>query len=431
MPCLNAEQASSDRNARNAGKVLHVQLFEISAPTDPEKLEILSTEKINTQAQPRSFISCDQSKASLSAYSRRLSHQAAASHWYFDRDGHEIDLHRDVDRIYVFMELDLKNGHFCRTSVTIPLVDVPTFTDLEAQLKGARLDARWVGMQTGFKLAIGLAYTERKTGPPLDVRKDFDNHGMLSENVLKLTKKDTRQAYAARKLVGSLRRPPPFPATAEGDLRVAAFVCEAYWYGSLMMISPRAECGHLFYYLQQERTFSLERSRIYIAELFLIFESMCSHGFIQQDLRPLAVKLNYRGHVMYCDFDLYQSGSSMKPDIPLSWQENRYLAPEALTQLESNSSTGKISIPAWMLNLFDTTDSDKRSRLVAGSRIIRNAIRNSSLLRRRFICIQSESVLQERNLSPSAAVSSACGHRLLDLPLTERTLHTSREHQPV
>jgi serine/threonine protein kinase len=248
------------------------------------------------------------------------------------------------------MELDLKNGHFCRTSVTIPLFNIPTSTDLEAQLKGARLDARWVDMQAGFKLAIGMIYTER-IGPHLDVFKDFDTHGMFSRHVLKLTKKDTRQVYAARRLVGSLRRHPPFLAAAEDDLRIAAFLYQAYWDDRVMMISPMVEGGHLFYYLQQERTFGLERSRIYIAELILIFESMSSHEFIQQDLRPLAIKLDCRGHVMYCDFDLYQSGSAMKPDMPISWQENRYLAPEAFTQLESNNSTGKIVILASSFNL--------------------------------------------------------------------------------
>jgi serine/threonine protein kinase len=344
---LNAEQAG---NARNTGKVLHVQLFEISAPTDPEMLDkIVSTRNGNAKARSQAFVTCDQSQVSLNIVSRRWGNQAAPSRCFISDWRHSFELLREVDRIYVHVELDMNDGHSCRTSAIIPLGDVPTTTNLEPQFKGTRLDARWVDMQAGFKLSIGLVYTER-TGLHLNFLENFELAGG-SRTVLKMIKKDTRRVYVVRKLVGSLRRHPPCPATAEDDLRIAAFLCQVQRNEQVMMISPWAEGGHLFYYLQRERTFGLERSRIYVAELILILESMGSHGFIPQDLRPLAIKLNRRGHIMYCDFELYQSGSAMKPDIPISWQENRYLAPEAFTQLESSNSTGKILSPAWTSNL--------------------------------------------------------------------------------
>jgi serine/threonine protein kinase len=185
---------------------------------------------------------------------------------------------------------------------------------------------------------------------PLELLQDFDlTHGGRGRTVLLMTKMDTGHVYAVRKLVGQLRRDrqqPPFPATSGDGFRIAAFLCLAYHGEDVYMLTRWVEGGHLFYYLQQERTFGLERAKVYVAELISICEAMTSQGFGQQDLRPLAISLDWRGFLVYCDFDLYQAGGAMKPEEPISWLENRYLPPEDFTSSESeaNHCTGKKDI---------------------------------------------------------------------------------------
>lgn len=62
--------------------------------------------------------------------------------------------------------------------------------------------------------------------------------------------------------------------------------------------------GELFYHLQKEQRFDINRARFYTAELLCALE--CLHGFkvIYRDLKPENILLDYTGHIALCDFGL-------------------------------------------------------------------------------------------------------------------------------
>lgn len=62
--------------------------------------------------------------------------------------------------------------------------------------------------------------------------------------------------------------------------------------------------GDLFYHLQREQRFDINRARFYTAELLCALE--CLHGFkvIYGDLKPENVHLDFTGHIALCDFGL-------------------------------------------------------------------------------------------------------------------------------
>jgi hypothetical protein len=92
--------------------------------------------------------------------------------------------------------------------------------------------------------------------------------------------------------------------------------------------------------LQRERTFSLARSRIYLAELVQTLEEMNGYGYARYNIRPLAVMLNALGHIMICDFDLYRKSMASAEIVRVDVQENRYPAPETFANIQPTAATG-------------------------------------------------------------------------------------------
>lgn len=72
----------------------------------------------------------------------------------------------------------------------------------------------------------------------------------------------------------------------------------------LFLILAFVNGGELFYHLQREHRFELNRARFYAAELLCALE--CLHGFniIYRDLKPENILLDYSGHIVLCDFGL-------------------------------------------------------------------------------------------------------------------------------
>jgi serine/threonine protein kinase len=86
--------------------------------------------------------------------------------------------------------------------------------------------------------------------------------------------------------------------------------------------------------LQEEGTFTEERSRIYLAEILLALEELHKRDIIYRDLKPDNILLDQDGHVMLTDFGLSKQDVSEYFTGAKSFCGSvAYLAPEMLKRL--------------------------------------------------------------------------------------------------
>ncbi|EGW30911.1 uncharacterized protein SPAPADRAFT_142096 [Spathaspora passalidarum NRRL Y-27907] len=88
--------------------------------------------------------------------------------------------------------------------------------------------------------------------------------------------------------------------------------------------------GELFWHLQREGKFSMDRSRFYIAELLTALESLHDLNVIYRDLKPENILLDYQGHIALCDFGLCKLNMSNDDKTNTFCGTPEYLAPELL-----------------------------------------------------------------------------------------------------
>ncbi|KTW26197.1 hypothetical protein T552_03089 [Pneumocystis carinii B80] len=88
--------------------------------------------------------------------------------------------------------------------------------------------------------------------------------------------------------------------------------------------------GELFYHLQREGRFDLERSRFYAAELLCALECLHNFNVIYRDLKPENILLDYIGHIALCDFGLCKLNIAESEKTNTFCGTPEYLAPELL-----------------------------------------------------------------------------------------------------
>lgn len=88
--------------------------------------------------------------------------------------------------------------------------------------------------------------------------------------------------------------------------------------------------GELFWHLQKEGKFSMDRSRFYIAELLTALESLHDLNVIYRDLKPENILLDYQGHIALCDFGLCKLNMTNSDKTNTFCGTPEYLAPELL-----------------------------------------------------------------------------------------------------
>ncbi|KAL7719440.1 non-specific serine/threonine protein kinase [Entamoeba marina] len=87
--------------------------------------------------------------------------------------------------------------------------------------------------------------------------------------------------------------------------------------------------GELFYHLQNERRFSIARSKFYSAEILIALEHLHQHGVIYRDLKPENVLLTAEGHICLTDFGLSKTGMAAEDEKTGTFCGTAaYLAPE-------------------------------------------------------------------------------------------------------
>lgn len=88
--------------------------------------------------------------------------------------------------------------------------------------------------------------------------------------------------------------------------------------------------GELFTYLKDERRFSEERTRIYVAELIEALASLHAKGIIYRDLKPENILLDIDGHLKITDFGLSKMGLGIDDRTYSFCGTPEYLAPEVV-----------------------------------------------------------------------------------------------------
>jgi serine/threonine protein kinase len=101
-------------------------------------------------------------------------------------------------------------------------------------------------------------------------------------------------------------------------------------YDTLYLVLDFLVGGELFFHLQGDERFAIDKARFYAAEIFLALEHLHKNDIIYRDLKPENIVLNAQGHAILTDFGL------SKIQIPDNVQTYtfcgtpEYLAPEIL-----------------------------------------------------------------------------------------------------
>jgi len=100
--------------------------------------------------------------------------------------------------------------------------------------------------------------------------------------------------------------------------------------GKLYLILDYVRGGELFFQLKREGLFSVERVRLYAAEIILAIKHLHEKDVIYRDLKPENLLLDEDGHIMLTDFGLSKEAVTRKNGARTFCGTPEYLAPEIL-----------------------------------------------------------------------------------------------------
>jgi len=98
----------------------------------------------------------------------------------------------------------------------------------------------------------------------------------------------------------------------------------------LYMILDYINGGELFFHLKKEGKFSLERVRLYSAEIVLALSHLHTFGIVYRDLKPENVLIGGDGHIVITDFGLSKELGEDEDGTQTFCGTPEYLAPEVL-----------------------------------------------------------------------------------------------------
>ncbi|KAH7346768.1 protein kinase [Rhexocercosporidium sp. MPI-PUGE-AT-0058] len=171
----------------------------------------------------------------------------------------------------------------------------------------------WLDVQDGTgKIRVGVEYVENKTSKMEAVEYLGTIGKGSSGSIFRVRKKDTQRLYALK----TIRRADIVSrseATSElhfgiNNPFIAPLTFASQSPENLYLLSPFFSGGHLFYHLQSRRRFEVDRSRFYAAELLCAVEYLHNLDIICRALKPGNILLDSLGHVVLCDFSLFNSG---------------------------------------------------------------------------------------------------------------------------
>lgn len=213
---------------------------------------------------------------------------------------------------------------------------------VESTSKEGHSGVEWVDVQYGTgKIKIGVEYVEIRAGK-LKI-EDFELLKVVGKGsfgkVMQVRKKDTNRIYALKTIRKAhiISRSEVAHTLAErsvlAQINNPFIVPLKFSFQSpekLYFVLAFVNGGELFYHLQKEHRFDVNRSRFYTAELLCALE--CLHGFsvIYRDLKPENILLDYQGHIALCDFGLCKLDMKDEDRTNTFCGTPEYLAPELL-----------------------------------------------------------------------------------------------------
>lgn len=158
-------------------------------------------------------------------------------------------------------------------------------------------------------------------------------------DIYQAEKKDTRLLYACKTLAAadivSVADDSTHVFLSQADKPfIAPLKYIAQTSEGLQLNSPFIHGGPLFYHLQKQRCFDIDRGRFYAAEILCAFESLLRSNASYCGPKTENILLDCVGHVVLCDFSLYHL--DMVKTIHSSVE---YPAPELLSNQSSNTGT--------------------------------------------------------------------------------------------
>jgi serum/glucocorticoid-regulated kinase 2 len=233
-----------------------------------------------------------------------------------------------------------------------PYVEDPKLSKKDREKAAAEYEARqralgqsgveWVDVQYGTgKLLVGVEYVENKAGK-LKI-EDFQLLKLVGKGsfgkVMQVKKKDTGRIYALKTIRKAhiISRSEVAHTLAErsvlSQINNPFIVPLKFTFQNpekLYFVLAFVNGGELFFHLQKEQRFDVNRARFYTAELLCALE--CLHGFnvIYRDLKPENILLDYQGHIALCDFGLCKLDMKDEDRTNTFCGTPEYLAPELL-----------------------------------------------------------------------------------------------------
>jgi len=173
--------------------------------------------------------------------------------------------------------------------------------------------------------------------------EDFDKVSVIGKGsfgkVYLVRKKDDKGVYALKVLnkKSIVERDEVEHTRSERDILTQIsfpFLIKLHWTfqtpAALCFIMDYINGGELFYHLQNEGTFDVERVRFYSAQILASLEYLHSNGIIYRDLKPENLLISNSGNIIMTDFGLSKvlDEDSKKTETFCGTPE--YLAPEIL-----------------------------------------------------------------------------------------------------
>jgi len=103
--------------------------------------------------------------------------------------------------------------------------------------------------------------------------------------------------------------------------------------GKLYLILDYVRGGELFFQLKREGCFSVDRVRLYSAEIICALKHLHDKDIVYRDLKPENLLLDEHGHIMVTDFGLSKEAVTRKNGARTFCGTPEYLAPEILQVL--------------------------------------------------------------------------------------------------
>nr|CCA24743.1 protein kinase putative [Albugo laibachii Nc14] len=190
--------------------------------------------------------------------------------------------------------------------------------------------------------------------------EDFDLLKVLGKGsfgkVMMVRKKDTKKIYAMktlRKAALVKRNQILHTKTERSILQTIKFpflTSLTYAFQTpdkLYLVMDYCGGGELFFWLKKDRRFSLQRARLFAAEIVLALQALHVHDIIYRDLKPENILLDLEGHIRITDFGLSKeavTGAGAVGGTKTFCGTPEYLAPEIL----ENKGHGK-AVDWWSL----------------------------------------------------------------------------------